>query len=293
MIKLYDKITKNAIYNIIIISNSQMDCMKENITVAVLDSGIHEHIDLADKVIAFKDFINKRTYPYDDCGHGTHVCGIIAGSGVASNNRIKGVCPFAKLVVLKVLDAHGNGEIENVIKASNWILEHKNKYNIKVVNISFGSSLFVKSKRYYDLIISIEALWNAGIVVVAAAGNDGPYKSSIAIPGTSKKIITVGSIDSKEFKSGRGPTNECVMKPDLIVDGTSIISCSNKSNGYSVKSGTSMSAPLVSGAIALLLSRNDLSPKEIKIRLKKCCKKTALSDYQQGWGLLNIEQFLL
>lgn len=266
--------------------------MNKLIAVAVIDSGIYPHIDFKNRIIAFKDYIAGKRYPYDDCGHGTHVSGIIAGDGTASHGRIKGLCPQANLVSIKVLDKYGNGRIENVIDAAEWISKNKDIYNIKVVNISFGATTFGERKDHKALEQAIEKLWDENISVVAAAGNDGPLKHSVAIPGTCRKIITVGSPDGKDFFSGRGPTNECIVKPELIVNGSYIYSCSNTGNSYSVKSGTSMSAPIVSGAIANVLSNKPLTPKEIKMRLKYCCTKKALPDNLQGWGLLNIQQFI-
>lgn len=266
--------------------------MNKLITVAIIDSGIYPHIDFKNRILSFKDFVAEKRFPYDDCGHGTHVSGIIAGDGTASHGRIKGICPYAGIISLKVLDKHGNGKIEDVINAADWILKHRTEFNIKVVNISFGTTTYGEQKDSASLEQAIERLWDSGISVVAAAGNDGPRNCSVAIPGTCKKIITVGSPDGKDFYSGRGPTPKCIVKPELIVNGSYIKSCSNKGNSYSIKSGTSMSAPIVSGAIARILSKADYSPKEIKILLKKCCTKKALPDNLQGWGILNIPEFL-
>ena len=247
--------------------------MNKLMTVAVIDSGIYPHIDFKNRIVAFKDFVNGRKNAYDDCGHGTHVSGIIAGSGYASHGRIKGICPAARLAGIKVLDRLGNGRIENV-------------------NISFGATTFGEKENLIALEKAIEKLWDNNIIVVAAAGNDGPGRQTVAIPGTCKKIITVGSPDGKDFYSGRGPTSECIVKPELIVNGSYIRSCNNSVSGYSVKSGTSMSAPVVSGAIADVLIRKDMSPKEIKKRLHSCCTKKALPDNLQGWGLLNLSEFM-
>ncbi len=266
--------------------------MNKLITVAVIDSGIYPHIDFKNRIAAFTDFVNGRKNAYDDCGHGTHVGGIIAGSGYASHGRIKGICPAASLAAIKVLDRLGNGRIENVIAAADWVTAHQKKLNIRVVNISFGATTFGEKENLTMLEKAIEGLWDNGIVVVAAAGNDGPGRQTVAIPGTCKKIITVGSPDGRDFFSGRGPTSECIVKPELIVNGSYIRACSNSFNGYSVKSGTSMSAPFVSGAIASVLLKKDMSPKEIKKRLHSCCTKKALPDNLQGWGFLNLTRFM-
>ena len=99
--------------------------MNNNIGVAVLDTGIYKHIDFGNRIIAFKDFINNRVFPYDDSGHGTHVSGIIAGDGYASHGRFKGIAPMSQIISVKVLDSNGNGNIENVIKGTKWIINSK------------------------------------------------------------------------------------------------------------------------------------------------------------------------
>lgn len=272
------------------------------IGVAVIDTGIYRHVDFDNRIIGFKDFINGKGSPYDDSGHGTHVSGIICGSGKASDGKYKGLAPDAAIIGVKVLDLAGNGRITNVISGARWILERKDYYNIKVVNISFGTTMENQEEEAEELIQAMDDLWNSGIVVVAAAGNSGPDKYSVTAPGICKSIITVGAYDDKSFGngkytdkkyySGRGPTRECVMKPEVVVAGSNIAACSNHKNSYSVKSGTSMAAPIVSGAIARLLKEQSLTPKEIKIRLKKCSNKIEIPANQQGWGMLDVVRFI-
>lgn len=270
--------------------------------VAVIDTGIYRHVDFDSRIIGFKDFINGKTNPYDDSGHGTHVSGIIAGSGKASRGKYKGIAPEAAIIAVKVLDAAGNGRIANVINGARWILKVKDYYNIKVVNISFGTTMENQEDEAEELISAIDNLWNEGIAVVAAAGNSGPEKYSVTAPGICRSIITVGAYDDKSFGdgksndkkyySGRGPTRECIMKPEVVVAGSNIVACSNRKNAYAVKSGTSMAAPIVSGAIARLLGERTLTPKEIKKRLMHCCKKIDIPANQQGWGMLDVIRFI-
>ena len=273
------------------------------IGVAVVDTGIYKHRDFADRIIAFTDFVNKKRLPYDDSGHGTHVSGIIAGNGAASSGKYRGIAPQAALIGVKVLDGSGNGRIENVLKGLEWILENKDIYNIRVVNISFGTTQDNDEDEEQALIDMVEVLWDSGIVVVAAAGNSGPEKSSITAPGISRKIITVGAYDDTKFTdargrrvkyySGRGPTKDCIVKPEVVVTGSNIVACSNRKDSYALKSGTSMSAPIVSGAVARFMQKEEnYTPKQIKIRLMKCCEKIDIPQNQQGWGLLNIVKFI-
>lgn len=272
--------------------------------VAVIDTGIFRHKDFGNRVIAFVDFINGRMAPYDDSGHGTHVSGIIAGSGEASGGRYKGVAPEAAIISVKVLDNAGNGRIANVLKGLAWVRQQQQNYNIRVVNISFGTTAKEEIKDEEKLIEAVEQLWDDGIVVIAAAGNNGPSRSSVTAPGNSRKIITVGAFDDSSFTdmrgssmryySGRGPTRECIVKPEVVVAGANIVACSNRKNAYSIKSGTSMAAPIVSGAVARLLKEEPmLTPKQIKLRMRQCCTKIDVPDNQQGWGMLDVVKFVV
>ena len=116
-------------------------------------------------------------------------------------------------------------------------------------------------------------------------------------PGSSRKIITVGSSDlltGRTAISGRGPTFECVCKPDLVAPGNHVLACaSGADNGYGVKSGTSMSTPLVAGAAALMLEKNpELTNVQIKMKLKESARDMGLPKNQQGWGELDLERFM-
>lgn len=268
----------------------------KGIGVAVLDTGIYPHVDFSGRIWAFRDFISGRRAPYDDNSHGTHVSGIIGGDGTGSGGRITGIAPGCGLIVLKVLDHMGNGRKEDVLKACAWISENKIRYGIRVVNISVGTTCrTVKDHRI--LIRGVEKLWDEGMVVVAAAGNQGPRPGSITAPGSSRKIITVGCSDmlmGKEAISGRGPTFECICKPDIVAPGSHIMSCApGPDNGYGRKSGTSMSTPLVSGACALMLEKNPfISNVEIKMKLMESAQDLGLPKNLQGWGKFDLVHFM-
>lgn len=281
-------------------AGKEVSYVEKNLTgkgvgVAVLDTGIFPHVDFDSRIWAFQDFVNKRTVPYDDCGHGTHVMGILGGSGKASGGKCRGIAPGCGLIALKVLDDKGNGSQDTVIRALDWIQENRETYKIRIVNISVGTTERFGHER---LIQAVEEAWDSGLVVVAAAGNQGPGQGSITAPGSSKKIITVGSSDmlfQNQGISGRGPTRECVSKPDIVAPGNEILSCSNKISGfpYTRKSGTSMSTPRVSGGIALLLEKDPAYTNlEIKKRLKRTAKNLGYSHNLQGWGLFVPERFL-
>ena len=268
----------------------------KGVGVCILDTGIYEHIDFAGRIWAFYDFLSFKRRPYDDNGHGTHVAGLAAGDGTASMGKYRGAAPGCGIIALKVLDRYGNGSQEDVLRAIRWIREYRQQYRIRVVNISVGTTCNSK-KDHVRLVESVEQLWDEGMVVVTAAGNQGPRPGSITAPGSSKKVITVGSRDLLEGRSaisGRGPTTECVCKPDIVAPGNRIMSCvPGKPFSYGVKSGTSMSTPLVTGAIACALEKDPaLTNTDIKTMLMNSADDLGLPRNQQGWGRFNRRRFL-
>ncbi len=275
----------------------------KGIGVAVLDTGISPHIDFQNRVVTFCDVLEGKKEPYDDNGHGTHVAGIIAGCGLGSGGRYCGVAPDAHLIIVKVLNATGNGNVQNVIRGIDWIINNKEKYKIRIANISIGSVSEMQNKKESAMIEAVERLWDAGIVVLGAAGNNGPDRGTITVPGVSSKIITVGTVDDskvawifgrqKSNYSGRGPTAQCIMKPEILALGNDIISCNGVGYGYTKKSGTSMSTPIVAGAVALLLQKEpNLTPKQVKMHLKTCARNLGMPQNKQGWGEIDMVQLL-
>ena len=258
-------------------------------------------MDFDNRILKFADYTQGRTRPYDDNGHGTHVAGIIAGSGKMGRGTYKGIAPECNLFVTKVLDRKGNGNTAQVLKAIDFIIENQKEYNIRILNISVGMLPTADEAEKKNLIAAVEKAWNHGIVVVAAAGNNGPGKNSVTVPGQCKSVITVGSIDDyarrgrglKDGYSGRGPTEACVVKPEILAPGTAIKSCSARGNGYETKSGTSMSAPVVSGAVALLLQKSpDMTPAQVKLRLYERTVRLAEAKKSGYWGVVYLNRLL-
>lgn len=297
----------------------------KGVGVAVVDTGIALHKDFIEdgnRIVAFVDFIHRKKELYDDNGHGTHVAGIIGGNGYSSKGKYMGIAPRCNLIGVKVLDHRGDGNISDVLAGLQWIIDNRKKYNIRVVNISVGTSAKDNLDENSLLVQGVNAVWDSGIVVVVAAGNNGPGPMSISTPGISRKVITVGSSDdnvavevfgnnrAKDY-SGRGPTPFCIKKPDIVAPGSNIISCNisrymtkGKKMGYqfsaseapmmyTIKSGTSMATPVVSGAIALLLSSDpELTNREVKLRLRNSAVDLGQHWEKQGWGLLNVRRLL-
>jgi serine protease AprX len=307
------------------------------IGVAVVDSGITSwHNDLTNRstttypfgdqrVSAFVDFVNGRTIPYDDEGHGTHVAGIIAGNGHDSNGQKAGVAPDASLISLKVLDANGVGTISSIIDALDWILVNRLTYNIRVVNMSVGAKIN-ESYLTDPLTRATKRVVDAGVVVVTAAGNRGKNASGqiqnggITAPGNAPWAITVGASttngtltradDSVTSFSSRGPTYlDWSAKPDLVAPGQGTVSLSdplssfyltkaqylvNGASGtvgkpYLTLSGTSMAAPVVAGTVALMLQANPaLTPNAVKAILQYTAEeRSGVDALTQGGGFLN------
>jgi len=300
---------------------------------AVIDSGIASwHDDLTDsavrttqRVSRFVDFVNGRSSPYDDYGHGTHVAGIIGGNGFDSGGARSGIAPAARLVVLKVLDGSGRGHISNVIAALDYVVAHKTELSIRIVNVSVGAGVY-ESFALDPLTVAAKRTVDAGIVVVAAAGNLGrganghAQSGGITAPGNSPAVITVGasshmgtidpSDDTIAAFSSRGPTAiDRIPKPDLVAPGVGIESLSAPNSSlymsysqyllsgtiptafapYLSLSGTSMSAPVVSGTIALMLQANpSLTPTVVKAMLQYTAHPIAGNGVlTQGAGVVN------
>ena len=276
----------------------------KRITIAVLDTGVYPHQDLiypTNRIVAWADFINYRDTPYDDNGHGTHVAGIIAGNGISSFGKYCGMAPEANLAIVKVLDKNGNGSLSAIIEGIEWCIKHKTKYNIKIINLSFGA-IAQDSYRTDLLCRATSTAWKNGIIVCTAAGNDGPRVETINTPGINPKVITVGNLDHRRTiifdddslhpTSSRGPTRDKIRKPDLLAPGTNIISLRIR-GGYRTLTGTSMAASLVSGAIALILEKNqNLLPDQVKRILLKNTRKIGLEVNEQGAGVINLQSIL-
>lgn len=276
------------------------------INVAIIDTGISPHLDFCsfqNRILEFVDFVNGKSDAYDDNGHGTFVAGALAGNGFLSGKKFCGVAPNSNLIICKTLDANGECNSLKILEAMQWVYDNRKKYNIKVVCMSFGSNPLESGD---PLMLGAESLWNAGIVVVAAAGNSGPENRTIKSPGISGKIITVGALDDgrkfgdfdpKKFSvanfSSRGPAVP-FYKPDCIACGVDVTSVSfDGKKLYAQMSGTSVATPIVAGSCALLLQKYpNLSPFEVKNKLLSSCIKIFGDRNTQGVGYLDVAKLI-
>jgi subtilisin family serine protease len=243
-----------------VVSTRKLD--GKSIGIAILDSGVYaahrSFLDRAGKsrIVYSKDFTgeNRTDDPY---GHGTHVAGLAAGNGQVAGGAYEGVAPDANIVNLRVLNALGNGTVSGLLNALNWVLTNRATYNVKVVNLSLGSSA-VESYKNDPVCRAVRKLSDAGVVVVAAAGNDGKdllgrkIYGQIHSPGDEPSAVTVGASntfgtdtradDGVATYSSRGPTRgswvdasgvrryDNLIKPDLVAPGNKLISAESASN---------------------------------------------------------------
>lgn len=266
----------------------------KGIRIALLDTGVALHKELENRIVYFKDYVNNRNNIYDDNGHGTHIAGIICGQQC-------GMAPQAELLVFKILDQNGNGRTKDALKALQWILEHHREYNVQILNFSMGYIPNANVVLQQQLMDILDKLWDEGVIVVTAAGNNGPKENTITVPGISRKVITVGVFDESESGEkvsekygGQGPTSCCIVKPEILAPGTAVLSLSNELHQYTRKSGTSMAAPVVSGALALAVEKSrNIQPVEIKLLLYDTVRRCQRLDKKsQAWGVLDVDNLM-
>jgi serine protease AprX len=290
--------------------NSKPYIQGQGIGVAVIDSGINPNGDLYTNMgvnrqvadVRFNSDYNQS--PSDGYGHGTHVASIIGGDGSESSGKYIGVAPMVNIINVKVSNDDGSAMMKDVVRGLQWVLDNKDAYNIRVVNLSLNSSV-AETYNTNPLDAAVEILWFNGVVVVVSAGNKG--SSAIYPPANDPFVITVGAVDDKGTAalnddalasfSAYGTSENGVVKPDLVAPGANIIArLVNQNMGlagshpankvgsqYFRMSGTSMAAPMVSGAAALLLQDEpDLTPDQVKYRLMATANKS--------WGGYNAKK---
>ncbi len=296
------------------------------IGVAIVDSGVTAwHDDLSQRVVHFADFVNHQRAPSDEYGHGTHVAGIISGSGYDSGGARRGIAPGASIVALKVLDGAGDGYISNVIAALDYAIERRQDFNLRVVNLSVAAGVY-QSYTTDPLTLACKRAVDAGLVVVTSAGNFGRdgdglvQDGGITAPGNAPWVLTVGATthegtpkrddDSLAPFSSHGPSAiDGSAKPDIVAPGVGIESIADSGSllftsrpdfrlwgtvrtaaePYMRMSGTSMASPVVTGTIALMLQANpSLTPNLVKAILQYTAEDhETYGHLAEGAGFLN------
>ena len=317
------------------------------VTIALLDSGVAPHPEIQ-TLLTEVSFVsseqpvvtNATTDPpsidvvggavevmaltsIDPNGHGTHVAGILAGNGSRSPQaRHAGIAPGAGLVSVRVLGETGLGLTSDVMAGLQWVAENKDLYDIRVLNLSLGHPVYEPAVND-PLVQAVEALWDAGVVVVCSAGNAGRSgDATISSPCNSRRVLTVGALndwntadttdDTVATYSSRGPTRlDLVAKPDILAPGNRIVSAraagsyldtllperrvaadpaDPASFEHFEMSGTSMAAPMVAATAALMLEQDPtLNPGTIKARLMLSARKAAVGNpFATGAGTLDV-----
>ncbi|GGT70640.1 S8 family serine peptidase [Actinomadura citrea] len=260
--------------------------------VAVLDTGVDAgHPDLRGRIVETRNF-SEAADALDRVGHGTHVASTVAGTGAASHGERRGVAPQADLLIGKVLDDEGSGTDSSVIAGMEWAASRAD-----VVNMSLGGG---PTDGTDPLSLALNDLTKThGTLFVVAAGNDG-LVGSVGAPGTADAALTVGAVDARdrlaEFSS-RGPRGH-VAKPEIVAPGVDIIAARAEGTAmgtptgaaYTRASGTSMAAPHVAGAAALLAAKHpDWEPSRLKAALVGTADPATGGDaYERGAGRLDV-----
>ncbi len=295
------------------------------VAIAVIDTGIDTKTlfakdkKAAERLIGWVDFVENKKKPHDPNGHGTHIAGIIANPQIGEDGEWNGIAPQANIVSVRVLNKEGFGTYEQVIQGIQWVVEHKDEYGIKIMNLSLVSP--VQSPYWADpLNQAVTRAWAEGITVVVAAGNGGPDPMTIGVPGNNPYVITVGAFTDNYTPndwsddyiapfSAAGPTLDGFVKPDVVAPGAHMLSPMPKNSylahlykdskvgqDYYSIAGTSQATAVVSGIAALALDQNPaLTPDEIKFRLMGTSllwvdietEEALYSMWQQGMGRVN------
>lgn len=288
----------------------------KGIVVAVLDDGAYEqHPDLSPRLAGHYDAGAPSTpldrpaavdvmAPAGEAGHGTHVAGTVIGPGTESGGVYKGVAPDAKFVNVKVFSGPNQTTSDLVLKGLDWVVDHQKELGIRVAVMSLGGR---PSDGKDALSRGVDIAVDRGLIVVASAGNAGPTAKTISSPGAAEKAITVGAVDRQKRMasfSSRGPTLDGRAKPDLVAPGVAIVSTvppvssgglgnvlsGGRTTYYGALSGTSMAAPHVAGAVALMLQADpSLTPFEVKQILIATAQELGPAgvDADTGYGFLN------
>ena len=261
----------------------------QGMRICIVDTGIDAtHPDFQGRIADVADLVGEG--PADENGHGTHCAGIAAGSGAASEGRYRGVAPGATIFSTKVLRRNGQGMMSDVMAGIDWAVEQ----GVQIISLSLGGS---GSSDGDDALSEIcDAAVASGVIVCAAAGNEGPSSRTIGSPGAARHVITVGASTDEEIIahfSSRGPTADGRSKPDIVLPGHHVTAARGAGtamgvphdNYYTKASGTSMATPMAAGLCALLLQKDPtLTPAQVKEILMHSAVDLGDHPYAQGAG---------
>lgn len=269
----------------------------QGVKIAILDSGVDtDHAELTGKVLAYRNFTDDG--PEDAIGHGTHVAGIAMGKGVrevedaGQKNSVLGVAPGAELIVAKVCGNDGWCSEGAIMEAIEWAVEQ----GADVMNLSLGGGAFTDHCDGDPLAAKLNWAVDQGVTVVAASGNGGELGEGVAVPACGSKVIAVGAVDVGDTVQ---PWSSYGRPLDLVAPGVNVLSslsCQSVQTcpeaGYGKASGTSMAAPHVAGAVALLLGLDPtITPVQAYSVLTETAKDLGVTgfDTKAGFGRVDID----
>lgn len=246
----------------------------KGVKVGIIDTGIDlSHPDLKDNIKETYGVLTCKNID-DDNGHGTHVAGTIAA--IDNNIGVIGVSPEIEIYSAKAFNRRGRGRVSHIIESVTWCIKKK----VDIINMSFGFSI-----KSIALEKAIKQAHRHNILMVAAAGNSGG-ENKVMYPAKYSEVLAVAASDRKNniasFSSG-GP------EVDIIAPGVDITS-TYKGGKYRRLSGTSMAAPHVTGAAALMISLSKLKPKHVKMLLSNTAQDLGYPKEKQGAGLINVSR---
>jgi len=286
------------------------------VRVAVIDTGIFNHPDL--NLVMNRSFVSDESplIDIDDYGHGTHVAGLIGSDGGASGGQYRGVAPGVSLISARAGNFSGLEE-GDIINAIDWCVKDVGSggAGADIISMSFGGGLPDEND---PMTLAISAIVNNSVILVASAGNEGPGYFTGSSPASGLEIISVGATDSSDKLasfSSWGPTMSYLGYPDILAPGVNVIATEAPNSvisdekryigdffdfagdaDYIPLSGTSMSCPIVSGAIAILKEAYpSISPETAKIALLEGARKVSNEEHEylkHGAGIINVSASL-
>lgn len=260
------------------IGAGSLSFMGEGVKLAIIDTGVEViHPDLIDNIKGGISTVSYTASYSDDNGHGTHVAGTVAA--LSNNFGVLGAASKAQIYSIKALEANGSGYLSDIIEGIDWAIANR----VQIVNMSLGTTANIQS--FHEAIKKAHA---SGIIIVAAAGNDG---GPVNYPAAYPEVVAVSALDQNNSLTSWSSRGQEIMfsAPGLQIPST------YKGKTYADMSGTSMASPHVAGAVAVLKSANPFATRE---RVLQSLKDGVLDlgivgrDDLYGWGLINLPDSL-